>query len=106
MRRSTSIARILSLVGSWYFALASRLLQVVPLDDLPIEALPHAVRVHPAHGNHLPLVGKAEDAGGQPLLADFRTQLLGAHEVVARQGEAGKAQPAAEDIEDQPAQGE
>jgi hypothetical protein len=41
-------------------------------EDLGVEALAHAFRVHPAHGHHLAAVGQAEDAGGEALAAEGR----------------------------------
>src|SRR3954454_12311023 len=47
---------------------------------LPIEPLPHPLRVHLAHRHHPAFMGETEDAGGEALLAKPRPDLGGAHE--------------------------
>src|SRR6185436_802611 len=76
-----------------------------PVHDLGVEPLPHALGVHLAHRHHLSLVGETEDAGGETLPAWFGPHLRRAHEVMARQGEAVDADPAAQSIQDKSREG-
>src|SRR3954471_3917448 len=77
-----------------------------PLHDLPIEPLPHPVRVHLTHRHHPALIGEAEDAGGEALLADRRPHLGGGHEVVAGEGEGVDAQSPHQPVEEQAGEGD
>src|SRR3954471_293836 len=72
--------------------------------DAGVEALADAVGVHLAHRDHLALVGKTEDAGGETRLADLGLELRGVHEVVAREGEAAQAHTSTQGVDEQPAE--
>src|SRR3954452_2953756 len=77
----------------------------LPLHDLPIEPLPHPVRVHLAHRHHPAFVGEPEDAGGEALLAERRRDLGRAHEVMAGKGEGVDAQPPHQPVDEEAREG-